>query len=82
MLAAILWAAAIVFVLVGIAGTFLPALPGTVLVFAGLLLAAWADGFARVGWPSLLLIGLLTAASYLVDLVATASNFLQRGIDG
>ena len=67
-----LWVVAAALVLVGIAGTFLPALPGTLLVFAGLFLAAWADGFARVGWPTLLVLGLLTALSYAVDLVATA----------
>ena len=32
-------------VLLGIAGILLPALPGVPLVFAGLLLSAWADGF-------------------------------------
>ncbi|MBP1636385.1 MAG: hypothetical protein H6Q10_2959, partial [Acidobacteria bacterium] len=35
MASAILWVVAIVLVVVGVAGTFLPALPGTVLVFAG-----------------------------------------------
>src|SRR3546814_3311943 len=32
-------------VIVGLAGTILPALPGLPLVFGGMLLAAWADGF-------------------------------------
>lgn len=50
----------------------LPALPGTMLIFAGLLLAAWADGFARVGVWTLVVIGLVAAASYTVDLVAAA----------
>ena len=44
-----IWALAVVLVVVGLAGVVLPALPGTVLIFAGLLLAAWADGFVRVG---------------------------------
>ena len=34
-------------VLLGLAGIVLPALPGVPLVFAGLLVAAWADGFAH-----------------------------------
>ena len=56
-------------VAVGLAGIVLPALPGTVLIFAGLLLAAWTDGFARVGVGTLLLIGLLGAVSYSIYLL-------------
>ena len=41
-------------ILVGIAGTILPALPGVPLVFAGMLLAAWADDFAHVGVVTLI----------------------------
>lgn len=63
---------AIVLILVGIAGTILPALPGLPLVFAGMLLAAWAGDFQQVGAPMLLLLGLLTAFSLVVDVWATA----------
>lgn len=66
-----LWIVAAILVAAGAAGTVLPALPGAPLVFAGLFLAAWIDGFARIGWPTLLLLGLLTAAALLVDLVST-----------
>jgi uncharacterized protein YqgC (DUF456 family) len=38
-------ALAVVLVIIGLAKIVLPALPGTVLIFAGLWLAAWADGF-------------------------------------
>jgi uncharacterized protein YqgC (DUF456 family) len=58
-------------VVVGIAGVVLPALPGMPLLFAGLLLAAWADGFQRVGWVTLLVLGVLTLLSFLVDFLAT-----------
>jgi uncharacterized protein len=75
----LLWAAAVALVVVGLAGVVLPGLPGTVLVFAGLLLAAWAEGFTRVGlWP-LLLIGLLAVASYVVDFVAAAAGAQRAG---
>ena len=57
---------------VGLAGILFPALPGTVLIFAGLLVAASADGFTRVGVWTLVLIGLVGAASYTVDFVAAA----------
>ncbi|MGI9590211.1 MAG: DUF456 domain-containing protein, partial [Myxococcota bacterium] len=52
-----LWLVAALLVAIGIAGTVLPGLPGAVLVFAGLLLAAWADGFAHVGAPTLIGVG-------------------------
>ena len=43
-----LWLLAAILVLVGIAGSILPMLPGIPLVFAGLLMVAWLDGFAKV----------------------------------
>lgn len=63
---------AAVLVLLGIAGVLLPALPGVPLVFAGLLLSAWADGFERVGWVALAVLGGLTLVSLLVDIVSSA----------
>ena len=47
----------------------LPALPGAPLVFAGVLLAAWAEDFAYVGWGWLLVFALLTGLAMLVDFV-------------
>jgi uncharacterized protein YqgC (DUF456 family) len=55
---------------VGVAGLVLPAVPGSVLIVAGAFLVAWAEGFTRVGWGSLAVIGLLGAAIWAVDLVA------------
>jgi len=73
------WTLAVALVLVGLAGVVLPALPGTILIFAGLLLAAWADHFTRVGAPSLVLIGLIGLASYGVDFVAAAVGAKRLG---
>jgi uncharacterized protein YqgC (DUF456 family) len=69
---ALLWILAVVLILAGLAGIVIPALPGTVLIFAGLLLAAWADGFMRVGTATLVMLGLLAAASYGIDFAAAA----------
>jgi uncharacterized protein len=71
-MAVLLWVAGVALVVIGIAGIVFPALPGTVLIFAGLLLAAWADGFTRVGAWTLALVGVLGALSYTVDFVAAA----------
>ena len=70
---------AIMLVVVGIAGTILPALPGLPLVFAGMLLAAWAGDFQQVGVPMLVVLGLLTVFSLAVDLWATALGAKRVG---
>ena len=70
---------AVVLVLVGIAGTILPALPGLPLVFAGMLLAAWAGDFQQVGVPMLVVLGLLTVFSLAVDFWATALGAKRVG---
>ena len=75
----LLWTFAVVLIAVGLAGIVLPALPGTVLIFAGLILGAWADGFTRVGIPTLVVIGVLAAASYGVDFVASAMGVKRLG---
>jgi len=66
----ILWLAAALLLIAGFAGLLLPALPGVLLIFAGLVLAAWAEGFAYVGWGTLTILGVLTAAAYLIDFLA------------
>ncbi|WP_027079826.1 DUF456 domain-containing protein [Luteimonas mephitis] len=66
-------------VVVGLAGIVLPALPGLPLVFAGMLLAAWTDGFERVEWWWLLVLGVLTALSLLIDFWATAAGAKRVG---
>lgn len=57
-------------IVLGFVGTLLPALPGVPLVFLGMLLAAWADHFARVGAFTLGVLGVLTVLALIVDFVA------------
>src|SRR6185503_9744575 len=57
------WPLAAALVILGVAGTVLPALPGAPLVFAGLLVAASIDGFQKVGWFTLGVLGVLTLVS-------------------
>jgi uncharacterized protein YqgC (DUF456 family) len=75
----LLWICAALLVLVGIAGTLLPALPGAPLVFGGLLLAAWIDDFARVGGGTIAVLGALTALTYAVDFAASALGAKRVG---
>jgi uncharacterized protein YqgC (DUF456 family) len=61
---------AAILIVVGIVGSVLPVLPGVPIVFAGMLLAAWADHFAHVGTFTLIILGVLTVIALIVDFVA------------
>jgi uncharacterized protein len=65
------YAVAALLVAAGLVGTVLPVLPGALLVFAGLFVAAWGDDFMRVGWVGLTIIGTLGLFSLVVDFVAS-----------
>ena len=64
---------------IGLLGVILPALPGLPLVFGGMLLAAWVDGFERISVWTLVILGILTLLSLLIDFVATAMGAKQVG---
>ena len=79
MIEILLWIAVVALVLVGIAGVVFPALPGTPFVFLGLLLAAYIENFARVGWPTLIILGVLTLLATGVDFFASAVGAKRVG---
>jgi hypothetical protein len=56
--------------LVGLAGLVLPGLPGAPLIFLGIVAVAWADGFTRIGWGGLLILGAMAAVISVVDYTA------------
>jgi uncharacterized protein len=68
----LLWGLAIVLVMVGLAGTILPMLPGVPFVFGGMLIAAWIDNFQRIGWVTLTVLAVLTALAIAIDFIASA----------
>ncbi|WP_338849227.1 DUF456 family protein [Massilia sp. W12] len=57
-------------VVLGLAGTVLPVLPGTLLVWLGLLLGAWIDDFNRVSVATMVFITLLAVFAFALDFVA------------
>ena len=75
----LLWILSVLLVMVGLAGIVLPALPGTILVFLGLLLAAGIDHFERVGWITLVFLGLLTVLSFVMEYLASAYGVKRSG---
>ena len=74
-----LWLVAVVLVIVGLAGVVLPAVPGTVLIFAGLWLAAWGDHFTRVSAGTIVPLGIVAAATYVVDMAMMALGMKRLG---
>jgi len=65
-----LWALSVALILIGLAGTVLPALPGTALVLAGIVLGAWVDDFTRVGMGTLAVITTLAVLAWVLDYAA------------
>lgn len=76
---ALLWVLAVLMIGVGIAGVVLPALPGVVLVFGGVVLGAWIDDFARVSVTTVMVLGVLTAIGFAVDYVTTVLYARKAG---
>jgi len=69
-IAALLWLAATLLVVVGIAGLVLPAIPGAALILGGLALAAWIEDFTFVGMGTLAFLSVLALLTYAVDFFA------------
>lgn len=74
-----LWILAVVLIVAGVVGTVLPALPGAILVFAGVALAAWIDDFTRISGWTLGVLGVLTVIAWLTDFVAAAAGAKKVG---
>jgi uncharacterized protein len=66
----LLWALVVALIGVGLAGTVLPALPGTAFILGGILLGAWIDDFQRVGTGALIAVGVLAVLAWSLDYVA------------
>ncbi|MGA0264816.1 MAG: DUF456 domain-containing protein [Lysobacterales bacterium] len=73
------WILAALIVVGGLVGAVIPSLPGVPLVFGGLLLAAWADGFEHVGATTLSILGGLAVLAWLLDFLAAALGAKKLG---
>ncbi len=73
------WTLVAAMVLTGLAGTVLPVLPGTLLVFGGLFVGAWIDGFVRVSGGTVALVGALALLAFATDYVAALLGAQRAG---
>jgi uncharacterized protein YqgC (DUF456 family) len=66
----LLWVLCVALIVLGLAGTVLPMLPGTLLVWGGIVLGAWIDDFARVQTITVLVVSGLAVLAWSLDYVA------------
>ena len=66
----LLWLLSVALILVGLAGTVLPSLPGTAFVLGGIVLGAWIDDFSRVGVGVVAASAVLAVLAWVLDYVA------------
>jgi len=75
----LLWVLCVALVVLGLAGTVLPVLPGTLLVWAGIVLGAWIDDFARVSVTTVVVISVLGVLAWALDYVAGLMGAQKAG---
>lgn len=73
------WVLSVGLIIAGLAGTVLPALPGTALVLAGIVLGAWIDGFTRVGPWALGAVAAMAVLAWVLDYVAALLGARRAG---
>ena len=66
-------------IVLGVAGTVLPALPGTLFVLAGIVLGAWIDDFTRVTWVAVATVSVLAVVAWVLDYVAGLMGARKAG---
>ncbi len=74
-----LWTLVVILILIGLAGTILPAIPGVPVILGALFLAAYLGNFERIGWPTLTILTILTVIATLADFVATLFGAKRAG---
>ena len=76
---ALWWVLSVALIAAGLAGTVLPALPGTALVLAGIALGAWIDDFSRVGPWALGAVAAMAVLAWVLDYVAALLGARRAG---
>lgn len=79
MMTILLWLCSVVLMAIGVLGTVLPALPGVVLVFLGIWLAAWIDDYQRVSVYVVAFSGGLTVLAWVLDYLAALLGARNAG---
>jgi uncharacterized protein YqgC (DUF456 family) len=75
----VLWVIAVAMIAAGLVGTVVPALPGIALIFGGIALAAWIDGFARISGWTVVVLGVLAAVAIAADYLSGVLGAKRAG---
>lgn len=78
----LLFIATLILMLIGLAGTIIPMLPGLPIMWAGALLYAILTGFKEVGWGYLIIFGVLTVVMQVLDYMANLYGARKMGAGG
>ena len=78
----IVLAVTLIVMLVGLIGIVLPVIPGTIVIFVAALAFALLEGLQTVGWPTLVVLGLLTIVATTADIWATSVGAKIGGASG
>ncbi len=73
---------ALLVMVVGLIGTVLPVIPGPILIFLSALGYAFVEGFQTVGWPTLIVLGVLALVATTADLWASSIGAKVGGASG
>ena len=76
------WFGAIVLIVLGFAGTIVPAIPGLPMIAAGGWLIGWADHYEKVGFWTIAVLIVLAVIGVVVDSVAQRAGASKAGIVG
>lgn len=74
-----LYGVAFLLILVGVAGTIVPALPGIPMIFAGAWLIGYMEDYQYFGWGTLIALGILTVISLIIDWVSQTMGAQKAG---
>ena len=74
-----LWILTVLLIVIGVAGTVLPALPGVVLVLAGIILGAWIDDFTLITGVTVGIVTVIAIAALLIDYFAGVLGAKKAG---
>jgi uncharacterized protein YqgC (DUF456 family) len=72
----------LVIMFIGLIGTVVPVIPGTVLIFVAALGYALVEGFQSVGWPTLVILGLLMLVATTADIWVSSVGAKMGGASG
>jgi uncharacterized protein len=75
----VLWGLVVLMVIIGLAGTILPAIPGVPLIYGGLFLAAYLGDFQNIGWITLVVLGVLALLAMAIDFIASLLGAKRAG---